>query len=447
MNNPDIYLYNSLTKNKEKFVPLEKGAVSMYVCGPTVYDYVHVGNTRPVVVFDTLRRFLIHLGYDVTYVSNYTDVDDKIIERALKEGKSEVEVSSFYIDAFEKTLAAVNAQKPTYTPKATAHIPGMLTFIQTLIDKGHAYAVDGEVFFRVRDITDYGEIANISLSELQAGARITENVKKEYVHDFLLWKKTTDGIKWDAPWGSGRPGWHTECVVMINDIFKRPLIDIHGGGFDLKFPHHTNEIAQSEAYAGTKLANVWMHNGFINLNNEKMAKSTGNFISAKDFIEKYSGSALRLLLLSSHYRSPVNLSDDIIINSQNEIHKMQRTMKGLNRALALNPCAAKDDMLLSKFNLELCDDLNTPNALSEVYALIKEANILLRNPDKNKEEIAKINNALTIMLDILGIDLDVKKLDENDIKLLKDYENARKNKDFAQSDALRAELQKRGIFE
>lgn len=447
MNKTDIYLYNSLSKTKEKFIPLQKEHVSMYVCGPTVYDYVHVGNTRPVVVFDTLRRFLTHLGFDVTYVSNYTDVDDKIIERALKEGKSEIDVSEYYIDAFEKTLDDVNAKRPTYTPKATAHISGMLNFIQTLINKGHAYVVDGEVFFRVRDIKDYGDIANITLSELQAGARIAENDKKEYVHDFLLWKKTTDGIKWDAPWGSGRPGWHTECVVMINDIFKRPLIDIHGGGFDLKFPHHTNEIAQSEAYAGTKLANVWMHNGFINLNNEKMAKSTGNFISAKDFITKYGGSALRLLLLSSHYRSPVNLSEDIIINSQNEISKMRRTMNGLNRVLALNPSNAKDDLLLAKFNLELADDLNTPNALSEVYALIKEANILLRKPQEKPDEIAKIYHALTLMLDILGIDLDIKKLDGNDVKLLKDYENARENKDFAKSDALRVELQKRGIFE
>lgn len=447
MKKPDIYLYNSLSKQKEQFVPLVANEVSMYVCGPTVYDYVHVGNTRPVVVFDTLRRLFEYVNYKVTYVSNYTDVDDKIIERAAENNTTEHELSEFYIAAFEDTLAALNAKKPTFTPRATKHINGMLKFVETLIKRGFAYEKDGEVFFRVQKVDDYGTIANIQLDDLQAGARISENEKKEYVHDFLLWKKTDTGLKWDSPWGAGRPGWHTECVVMINDIFNKPLIDIHGGGFDLKFPHHTNEIAQSEAYAGTTLANVWMHNGFINLNNEKMAKSTGNFISAKDFISEHGGSALRLLLLSSHYRSPVNLSEDIITNSKNELLKMKRTLLSLKRYLAVNEFNSKNETLLAAFIAALADDLNTPNALSEVYALIKEANILLRNPKNNGKEISEIYHALSIMLSVLGLDLGVKDFSEEDIELLKDYENARINKDFAQSDALRAILIERGIFE
>ncbi len=446
MSKHDIYLYNSLTKQKEKFIPLVENNVSMYVCGPTVYDYVHVGNTRPVVVFDTLRRFFEYLGANVTYVSNYTDVDDKIIERAQAENVSEEKISTFYIEAFIHTITQLNAKMPTFTPKATEHIPGMLHFIDTLIKNDSAYINDGEVFFRVNKVHEYGALANINLDALQVGARVSENSKKEYAHDFLLWKKTDTGISWDAPWGKGRPGWHTECVVMINEIFKKPLIDIHGGGFDLKFPHHTNEIAQSQAYAGTNLANIWMHNGFINLNNDKMAKSTGNFISADDFINEYGASALRLLLLSTHYRSPVNLSAEIISNSQNEILKLERTMAALKRFMALEGSDTKDSALLDNFIAALADDLNTPNALSELYALVKDVNILLRDATKNSQIISEKYHAITAMLDILGLKLNVKDLTKSDIKLLKDYENARKNKDFAQSDALRIELQKRGIL-
>ena len=442
-----ILLYNSLTKQKEEFIPLRKGEVSMYVCGPTVYDYVHVGNMRPVVVFDTLRRFFNHLGYKVIYVSNYTDVDDRIIEKAQKTNKKETEISEFYIEAFADSATKINALKPTFTPKATQHIESMIAFIKVLIANGDAYENDGEVFFRVSKVETYGELSNVTQDELQVGARIDANPKKEHPNDFLLWKKTDDaGIKWDSPWGAGRPGWHTECVVMINDIFGKPLIDIHGGGFDLKFPHHENEIAQARAYANTGLANYWMHNGFINLNNQKMAKSTGNFVTAKDFIEEYGATSLRLLLLSTHYRSPVNLSAEIIENTNNEVLRLQRTKQALVRHFALHPLKVTDDSLLLKFEEALADDLNTPNALSELYAVVKDLNILLRNPLKEEEKLAKLANAFEVMLDVLGLDLGVKNLNEEDTKLLKDYENARKKKDFAKSDALREELQKRGIF-
>ncbi len=442
-----IYLFNSLTKQKERFVPMIAGKVSIYVCGPTVYDYVHVGNMRPVVVFDTLRRFLTYMGYDVTYVSNYTDVDDKIIKKAHDTGQTEAEVSAFYIDAFETSIAKLNALPPTITPRATEHIASMIRFIDTLIENDFAYAKEGDVFFRVNHVQNYGELSNVSQDDLQIGARIEENTKKEQPNDFLLWKKTSDdGIKWISPWGQGRPGWHTECVVMINDIFGEPQIDIHGGGVDLKFPHHENEIAQAKAYANASLAHYWMHNGFINLNNQKMAKSTGNFITANDFINEYGASALRLLLLSTHYRSPVNLSADIIANSQNEILKLQRTLQALNRFLALNDIHAQDEKLIGGFIEALADDLNTPNALSELYALIKETNILLRSPNNNEDKIVALAHTIKTMLDILGLDLGVKTLDEEDVALLKEYEKARVNKDFSRSDELRNELVKRGIL-
>ena len=442
-----IYLFNSLTKRKERFVPMIAGKVSMYVCGPTVYDYVHVGNMRPVVVFDTLRRFLTYMGYDVTHVSNYTDVDDKIIKKAHDTGQTEAEVSAFYIDAFETSITKLNALPPTITPRATEHIASMIRFIDTLIENDFAYAKEGDVFFRVNRVQNYGELSNVSQDDLQIGARIEENTKKEQPNDFLLWKKTSDdGIKWISPWGQGRPGWHTECVVMINDIFGEPQIDIHGGGFDLKFPHHENEIAQAKAYANSSLAHYWMHNGFINLNNQKMAKSTGNFITANDFINEYGASALRLLLLSTHYRSPVNLSAEIIANSQNEILKLQRTLQALNRFLALNDINAQDEKLIGGFIEALADDLNTPNALSELYACIKETNILLRSPYNNEDKIVTLAHTIKTMLDILGLDLGVKTLDEEDVALLKDYEKARVNKDFSRSDELRNELVKRGIL-
>lgn len=419
----------------------------MYVCGPTVYDYVHVGNMRPVVVFDTLRRFFTYMGYDVTYVSNYTDVDDKIIKKALETNQTEKEVSDFYINAFETSIAKLNALPPSMTPRATEHLESMINFIDTLVKKDFAYVKEGDVFFRVNRVKTYGELSNISQDELQVGARIEENTKKESPNDFLLWKKTLDeGIKWASPWGEGRPGWHTECVVMINDLFGKPEIDIHGGGFDLKFPHHENEIAQAKAYSGSPLAHYWMHNGFINLNNQKMAKSTGNFMSANDFIREYGASALRLLLLSTHYRSPVNLSADIILNSQNEILKMQRTMQALNRFFALHEVIEENSELMTRFIEALADDLNTPNALSELYALIKEANVLLRSPKNNEGKIAALKDAIQKMFVILGLDLNVKPLNEEDVQLLKDYEKARTNKDFALSDTLRNELMKRGIL-
>ena len=306
----EIKLYNSLSNSLETFKPLHEGKVSMYVCGPTVYNYPHIGNMRPVVVFDTFRRFLTYVGYDVTYVSNFTDVDDKIIKEAQKENKSEKELTEFFINEFKKTSLAIGSQIPSITPKVTEYIQAIISYIDQLVKLGAAYVVDGDVYFRVSKIKDYGALSGINVEDLMVGARIEENSKKESPLDFALWKTTSVGINWDSPWGKGRPGWHTECCVMIDTIFPDHFIDIHGGGYDLKFPHHENEIAQAEAMHRNKIANYWMHNAFINFGNEKMSKSLGNVVLAKDMIEKFSGPVTRLVILSAHYRQPVNFTDE-----------------------------------------------------------------------------------------------------------------------------------------
>lgn len=442
-----IRLYNSLTKKLDDFFPLKENEVSMYVCGPTVYDYVHVGNLRPVVVFDVLRRFLTEVGYKVTYVSNYTDIDDKIIKRALEEGVDEKTIADKYIAAFDQNVKDINSLAPTYGPKATEHIGNIIHFIQTLVEKGAAYVRDGEVFFRVESDPEYGVLANINHDDLIAGARVEENSKKENPADFLLWKKTEVGIKWASPWGEGRPGWHTECVAMINAVFKQPLIDIHGGGFDLKFPHHENEIAQSEIYNGTHLANYWMHNGFINIDNQKMSKSLGNNISAKDILEKYDGNIIRMLLVSSHYRAPVNFSSEALEASKNDIEKITRSLKQISVYLQENKVIGEvNKLLLSPFLEALADDLNTSNALTELYALLGTANKTLRTREVDKTLLANQYATILKMLEILGLKIALPLLDENDLQLLKEYAAAKANKDFVRSDELRSLLQQRQIL-
>jgi cysteinyl-tRNA synthetase len=325
----DIRLYNSWSGKIETLTPIVKGHVSMYVCGPTVYDYVHIGNLRPVVVFDVLRRLLEYLGYQVTYVSNYTDIDDKIINKAFAEDRSEREIADFYIAAYEDNVKKINSLLPTHTPRVTSYIEQIIAYIQSLLDKGAAYEVDGEVFFKVASIPEYAHLSNMKLDELVTGARVDQSPKKTSPLDFVLWKQTDKGLTYDSPWGKGRPGWHTECAVMIDTLFPSKIIDIHGGGFDLKFPHHDNEIAQSMAQNGTRLANIWMHNGFINLNDDKMSKSTGNLMRANDALSQFGGPALRLMLLSTHYRLPVNLTDAFLVNANAEIAKLTTAMKQL----------------------------------------------------------------------------------------------------------------------
>ena len=444
----DIKLYNSLTNKVEPFKTLEEGKVSMYVCGPTVYGYPHIGNMRPVVVFDVLRRFLRYVGYEVTYVSNFTDVDDKIIKRAKEEGKSEKELTEFFIDEFKKTTNAIGSEVPSITPKVTEYIQAIINYVDNLVKIGAAYVVDGDVYFRVNKIKDYGSLSGINIEDLVVGARIEENSAKESPLDFALWKKTSEGISWPSPWGNGRPGWHTECCVMIDTIFPRHFIDIHGGGYDLKFPHHENEIAQSEATHGNKIANYWMHNAFINFGNEKMSKSLGNVVLAKDMIEKVGGPVTRLVILSAHYRQPVNFTEETVKAAEQEINKMKMVVKQAALLLQTSDVdmAAAKPTYIEKFLLSLADDLNTSNALTEVYEVIKLLNNEIRSREKDLNKLNDLFKSLLDMLSVLGLDIPFVKMTEEDKKLYQKYLNFKEIKDFASSDLLRQELIAKGIM-
>ncbi|MCR5184625.1 MAG: cysteine--tRNA ligase [Bacilli bacterium] len=444
----DIKFYNSLTNTVEPFHTLQEGKVSMYVCGPTVYNYPHIGNMRPVVVFDILRRFLTYVGYEVTYVSNFTDVDDKIINASIKENKTEKELTEFFIDEFKKTTNRIGSQVPTITPKVTEYIDKIIAYVAKLVELDAAYVVNGNVYFRVSKIKDYGALSGINTEDLIAGARIEENSEKESPLDFALWKKTDVGISWDSPWGKGRPGWHTECCVMIDTIFPDHFIDIHGGGYDLKFPHHENEIAQAEAMHGNKIANYWMHNAFINFGGEKMSKSLGNVVYAKDMIDKFTGPVTRLVILNTHYRMPVNYTDETIEAARQEISKMTNAYKQLSLLLQangydLNTCKPA---YIDKFLLSLADDLNTANALMELYSLIKEANQLMRSRELDLHKLGDIFKTLTDMFNILGLDIPFKALTSDELKLYQDYLALKKEKRFEESDVLRNQLMEKGIL-
>ena len=443
-----ITFYNSLTNSLEEFKTVKPNEVSMYVCGPTVYNYPHIGNMRPVVVFDTLRRFLSYVGYKVTYVSNFTDVDDKIIKAAQKEGKTEKELTEFYIQEFLRVTKLLGSDKPNITPKVTEYIPKIIEYIDNLVKIGAAYVVDGDVYFRVPLIRDYGSLSGINPEDLVVGARIEENSKKESPLDFALWKTTDEGIKWDSPWGKGRPGWHTECCVMIDTIFPNQEIDIHGGGYDLKFPHHENEIAQTEATHHHKIAHYWMHNGFINFGNEKMSKSLGNVVYAKDMIEKYGGAVTRLVILNAHYRQPVNYTDETVNAAIQEVNKMQMAYKQMALQLQVNNINLDEGkpVYIEKFLESLADDLNTANALAELYNLIKEANQTIRS---REIDFAKLNNqfkTLTDMFNVLGLNIEYVKLGDEERALYNDYLAAKQEKNFAKSDEIRQILIGKGIM-
>ena len=434
-----VKLYNSLTNKIEEFKPLKENEVTCYVCGPTVYNYVHVGNLRPVVVFDVLRRLFLHLGYKVTFISNFTDIDDKIIKQAQKEHLTEAEIAEKYIKAFEEAREGVHSLKPTYQPRVTQTMNQIISFVNELVQKGFAYVIDGDVYFRVSKIKDYGCLSNMKVDDLLVGARIEENSKKESPLDFALWKKTDEGIRFDSPWSQGRPGWHSECVVMINSLVEDGKIDIHGGGFDLKFPHHENEIAQEEALKGHKIANYWMHNGFINVDNVKMSKSLGNVILANDYISLYGGNVIRFMLVNTHYRVPVNFSNDLLENAKKELDKLSATYSKLAVTIQLNDGDLEGNIELDidGFINALCDDLNTANAMSELYRVIKEGNIALRQKPLDLEKIRKIFLSLKCMIGILGFEFDYPILNQEDKDLYKKYLKSKEEKNFAESDALR----------
>ena len=444
----EIKFYNSLSNSVETFKPLHDGKVSMYVCGPTVYNYPHIGNMRPVVVFDILRRFLTYVGYDVTYVSNFTDVDDKIIKAAAAEGKSEKDLTDFYIEQFKKTTQAIGSQIPSITPRVTEYIQAIIQYIAKLVELDAAYVVNGDVYFRVSKIKDYGALSGINTDDLIAGARIEENSAKESPLDFALWKKTDVGINWDSPWGRGRPGWHTECCVMIDTIFPEHFIDIHGGGYDLKFPHHENEIAQAEAMHGNKIANYWMHNAFINFGEVKMSKSLGNVVYAKDMIAQYGGPVTRLVILNTHYRQPVNYTEDTIQAASQEINKMTFAYKQMNLMLQANGYKLDQfkPLYIDKFIASLADDLNTANALMELYALVKESNQLIRSKEVDFERLGNISQTLNDMFYVLGLDIERRVLSDEELELYQQYLEFKKAKDFENSDAIREKLINKGIL-
>lgn len=445
-------LFNTLTNKKEEFKPIEEGKVSIYICGPTVYNHAHIGNTRPMIVFDVLRRTFEYLGNDVTFVSNYTDVDDKIIKAAKAEGITEKELTDKYIKAYEDVRAGLNIEDPTYKPRVTETMPEIIDFIQALIDKGYAYEVDGDVYFRVTKVKEYGMLSGIKVEDLIAGASdrtlSEDDKKKESTTDFALWKKTDEGIQFDTPWSKGRPGWHTECVVMINKLFKDGKIDIHGGGQDLKFPHHENEIAQSMAYNGHPIANYWMHNQMINIDGEKMSKSLGNVLWAKDLIVEFGCNVFKWLMLSTHYRNPLNMTDDVIAGVRKEVSKVENATKNASLYLQVNHVPAHDykKETVDAMVTALEDDLNTSLALTQILDQVKVLNQVMRVREKDNDVIATEYATLVKMGDVLGFLFEGTKLSEEDIALYEEWNAYKKEKNFDEADRVRKVLTERGIL-
>lgn len=442
-------LFNSMDQRIEEFKPLQEGEVNMYVCGPTVYNYPHIGNARPIVVFDTLKRTFQALGYKVKMVSNYTDVDDKIIKVAKECGVTEKEITEKFIDAYNADRLSLHAAMPDAAPRVTETMQAIIDFIALLVEKNYAYAADGDVYFRVNSVKQYGNLSHQQVDDLMVGARIDENSKKENPLDFTLWKRTEDGIKWDSPWSVGRPGWHTECVVMINQEFDGNLIDIHGGGMDLKFPHHENEIAQSRAAYDTPIANYWIHNGMVNIDGEKMSKSLGNVIWAKDMIAKIGGNVLRWLMLGTHYRSPLNINEEAIDTATKELSKVTTSLKQAYVKLGLagkSIVEVSDETLYTPFIDAMQDDLNTPNAFAAVFEAVKVLNQTIRQREVDLELLAVQTHTLEQMMTVLGIDVPRLILNEEDIVLHQQWKQAVKEKDFATADQYRSQLMDRGIL-
>ncbi len=453
-------VYNTLTRRKEEFVPMEPGKVKMYVCGPTVYDYIHIGNARPYVVFDTVRRYLEYKGYDVTYVQNFTDVDDKIINRANKEGSTMREISDRFIAEAFKDADGLNVKRATIHPRVTDEMDGIIQMVQTLIDKGYAYEDKGTVYFDTKKFAEYGKLSRKNLDELIAGAsdRVTVDEAKKNSTDFVLWKPKKEGEpSWSSPWGEGRPGWHIECSVMAKHHLG-DMIDIHAGGEDLIFPHHENEIAQSEAANGCQFARYWLHNGFITVDNEKMSKSLGNFFTVRDIAAQFPYEVIRFFILNGHYRSPINFSRELMQSCQNGLERIKNCRKEL--AFYLKNCpdtkmTAEEEEKLSQlaqyqtqFEEAMDDDFNTADAISAIYELVRFANIWVK-AEGSKEFVAKIQDMMDHLCGVLGIaeveeetaDAETEKIEA----LIAKRAEAKKNKDFAAADAIRDELSAMGI--
>ena len=453
-------VFNTLTRKKEELKPIDKNEYKIYVCGPTVYNYFHIGNARPFVVFDTLRRYLEYRGEKVNFVQNFTDVDDKIINKAKEEGLTPEQISEKYIDEYFKDAEALNVKKATHHPRVTENMQEIIDFVKTLEDKGYAYEVDGDVYFDTESFDGYGKLSGQNIDDLESGARIDIDERKKSPLDFALWKKrkTPDEIAWESPWGMGRPGWHIECSAMSRK-YLGDTIDIHAGGQDLTFPHHENEIAQSEAANGKKFADYWMHNGYITIDNEKMSKSKGNFFTVRDILKEYDGETIRFFLLSGHYRSPINFSRDLMVQAQNGLERMYNAKSTLNHLVATGSGTMSDDekstlaefeKYRDKFIKAMDDDLNTADAISVIFELISDINNKIKK-SVSKEFAQKCLGLLLELANVLGIleknnQEDTESITDDKIRrLIDERQEARASKDFKRADEIRDELKLKGI--
>ena len=454
-----IKIYNTLTRTKEEFKPIEEGKVSMYVCGPTVYNYIHIGNARPMIVFDTVRRYFLYKGYEVNYVSNFTDVDDKIIKESIQENKSAQDVAEFYIAECKKDMKAMNIMPATKNPRATEEIDGMIDMIQTLIDKGYAYvASDGTVYYKTRSFAGYGKLSHKNIDDLEGGHRdikVTGDEKQDPL-DFVLWKPKKEGEPfWKSPWCDGRPGWHIECSVMSKRYLGN-TIDIHAGGEDLIFPHHENEIAQSEAANGVPFAHYWMHNGFLNIDNRKMSKSLGNFLLVREILKRYNPDVLRFFMLSAQYRSPLNYSEELMESAKSGLERIRTCGDRLKDLIAKAPVAQMsedEDSLLdttkeyvTNFEDAMDDDFNTADAIAAIFDLVKFANTKL-DEESSSEILMNVYQKIERLLGVLGLEFTVEKedVDQQIRDLIEKRQQARKEKNFALADQIRDELLAQGI--
>lgn len=453
-------LYNTMSKKKEEFVPLEDGHVKMYVCGPTVYNFIHIGNARPMIVFDTVRRYFEYKGYDVNFVSNFTDVDDKIIKKAIEEGVTAGEISKRYIAECKKDMDGMNIKPATKNPLATEEIGGMVDMIQALIEKGYAYEKNGTVYYRTRRFKDYGKLSHKNLDDLRSGNRsllVSGEDEKEDPLDFVLWKPKKEGEPaWKSPWGEGRPGWHIECSEMSKKYLGEQ-IDIHAGGEDLVFPHHENEIAQSEAANGKEFTKYWLHNGFLNIDNRKMSKSLGNFFTVREISEKYDLQVLRFFMLSAHYRSPLNFNADLMEAAKSGLERILTAADNLQFLLGNaktetmtdgeRDVFAKSQEFVDSFEKAMDDDFNTADAIAAVFDLVKYANTTA-NGESSKEYLQGIYDLIVKLTDVLGIVVEKKtELLDGDIDaLIQERQNARKERNFARADEIRDELLAKGII-
>ncbi|MBP2242851.1 cysteinyl-tRNA synthetase [Cytobacillus eiseniae] len=452
-----IKIYNTLTRKKEPFIPLEEGKVKMYVCGPTVYNYIHIGNARPPIVFDTVRRYFEYRGYDMTYISNFTDVDDKLIRAAKELGEDVPTIADRFIDAYFEDVSALGCKRADSHPRVTESMDLIIEFIEVLIEKGYAYESEGDVYFHTRKFDGYGKLSHQSIDELRSGARIAVGEKKSDALDFALWKAAKDGeIYWESPWGKGRPGWHIECSAMAKKYLGE-TIDIHAGGQDLAFPHHENEIAQSEAVNGKTFANYWMHNGYINIDNEKMSKSLGNFVLVHDIIKNHDPQVLRFFMLSVHYRNPINYTEELLENTRAGLERIKTSYENLKHRLTASANLTEHNeewiekitALHEEFIKEMDDDFNTANGISVLFELSKLANYYLMEKNTSTEVIHAFTKEFEELFHVLGLTLETVKeslLDEDIDRLIQQRDQARKDRNFQLADEIRDQLKEMNII-